>query len=613
MIVPMKKVHVLTLEDRRESTVAELGQLGIVHVGTKSQHSDSLENLYRKRVELERAQGVLEAFETRDAPTESAPEPQEFAQRVLELADEQRGLRERLTRLADERERLAPWENVSPEVLRKLRDYGIELRLYELDSREAKRFPGGYRAYHVGEESGRIRLLVLLGKGEEAPEGFEPLPEPPRTLDDVDAEQAEVRTELARVENELRACAGHRKVLAKALEPAQARIEFEEVRAGMAAEGRIAYLTGYMPADATEKVQKYAADKGWGIMLTDPDPSDPEVPTLVRRGRFARLISPVFDMIKTVPGYSERDISTPFLLFFAVFFAMILSDGGYGLLVLVGTAVAIAKARSDGKPIRIGHALLVVLGVVTTAWGAMTGVWFGYEPIAELPGFRSLIVPALDQYQPGSDEAVMLVSLTLAVLQLSLARLWNIVRLLRSPYPLRAVEQVGWLVIVLCVYNLVLFLVFGAEQFPILGATPPAIAGGFAAILLFSNQHRTGHFLKDALQGFSPGNLIPTGLNGISAFSDTVSYIRLFAVGLASIRIAEATNDLAMQAAEGAGGFVALLIILLIGHTLNLAMGGLSVLVHGVRLNVLEFSNHLGMEWSGIEYRPFRQDQPDAA
>jgi V/A-type H+-transporting ATPase subunit I len=133
------------------------------------------------------------------------------------------------------------------------------------------------------------------------------------------------------------------------------------------------------------------------------------------------------------------------------------------------------------------------------------------------------------------------------------------------------------------------------------------VVGGLAAVVVFGQQESGTNFFVGVGKGFA--NLITTALDGISAFSDIISYIRLFAVGLASLAIAEAFNQMAGgidASLGGVGGAVAAGLVLFLGHSLNLAMGALSVVVHGVRLNMLEFSGHLGMEWTGVEYSPFR-------
>jgi V/A-type H+-transporting ATPase subunit I len=103
-------------------------------------------------------------------------------------------------------------------------------------------------------------------------------------------------------------------------------------------------------------------------------------------------------------------------------------------------------------------------------------------------------------------------------------------------------------------------------------------------------------------------------LNIISCLGDIISYVRLFAVGMASVKVAENFNQMALSLSLPLWAKIpCLLLILLAGHGMNLLMGALSILVHAVRLNTLEFSNHKGVSWSGFAYRPFRRQTPAAA
>jgi V/A-type H+-transporting ATPase subunit I len=152
----------------------------------------------------------------------------------------------------------------------------------------------------------------------------------------------------------------------------------------------------------------------------------------------------------------------------------------------------------------------------------------------------------------------------------------------------------------------VLQIVLGVEGIPTFALY--LMGGGLAAVFLFSYQEEGRNFFIGVLKALA--NFITVFLDGVSAFSDIISYIRLYAVGLASLRIAESFNSMATGVAEGVdgiGGIVAMVLILFLGHSLNLAMAALSVVVHGVRLNMLEFSGHLGMEWTGVPYTPFQK------
>jgi len=152
-----------------------------------------------------------------------------------------------------------------------------------------------------------------------------------------------------------------------------------------------------------------------------------------------------------------------------------------------------------------------------------------------------------------------------------------------------------------------LWLAYFIAKTLILGQSFPQAAKwlliiGPGLIILCTNPSR--NIFKTVSQGLG-GFLIHV----VSSFTDVVSYIRLFAVGAATVAVADAFNQMASGIGHGnllAGLLTA--VVLLFGHTLNILLCAMAVLVHGVRLNVLEFSSHLNMEWSGVEYTPFKQE-----
>jgi V/A-type H+-transporting ATPase subunit I len=264
-------------------------------------------------------------------------------------------------------------------------------------------------------------------------------------------------------------------------------------------------------------------------------------------------------------------------------------------------------------------------------WGSITGSWFGISAEYLPPFLRSLIIPLfnnsgpLAQFPPVLQKLfnlprevpagelktrwnIQFLCFTVAAIQLVWARGKNIRKLLPS---LTALAQAGWLAMMVGLYFLVLFMLLGV-------ALPPFavwfIGGGLAFYFIFAEQNG-GNFLVNIGKSFS--NFLSIFLNAVGSFADIISYIRLFAVGLAGSIIAQSVNSMAIPS-EGFGGFgagfvlrlTAALLILVFGHTLNFAMNALSVVVHGVRLNLLEYAgNHLGMEWSGYAYNPFASKQ----
>jgi V/A-type H+-transporting ATPase subunit I len=196
---------------------------------------------------------------------------------------------------------------------------------------------------------------------------------------------------------------------------------------------------------------------------------------------------------------------------------------------------------------------------------------------------------------------MMLLCFTIGASHLMLARIWNgICKLPDST----AVAEFAWAGILLFMY-LVTNSIVG-----IFSAIPswafPMLYLSLAGLFLFSVKPSE---LKS--RGAELG-MLP--LNIMSALGDIISYVRLFAVGLASVKVAENFNSMATGLVEGAESFwlkavmsIAMVAILVMGHALNLAMAGLSILVHAVRLNTLEFSNHKGVTWSGVSYNPFKR------
>ena len=162
---------------------------------------------------------------------------------------------------------------------------------------------------------------------------------------------------------------------------------------------------------------------------------------------------------------------------------------------------------------------------------------------------------------------------------------------------LRAFSEVGWVCVLWTAYFLARSLILG-EVFP--EEAKGLFITGTALIILFTNP--TKNIFKTVGSGI--GDFL---LRIINSFTDLVSYIRLFAVGAATVAVADAFNQMASGIGGGnlLAGFLTAF-VLLFGHTLNILLGAMAVLVHGVRLNVLEFSSHLNMEWSGTEYSPFR-------
>jgi V/A-type H+-transporting ATPase subunit I len=244
--------------------------------------------------------------------------------------------------------------------------------------------------------------------------------------------------------------------------------------------------------------------------------------------------------------------------------------------------------------------LLTLLSCCTIAWGTINGSWFAM-PLDKLPGFlRALVIPPFDPDIAGGSKAVQsniqFLCFTVGAIHLIYAHIKNIKRALPS---LAAVAQFGWLCMMVGLYFLVLNMLLNRDM-PFFAV--PLIAGGLGLYFLFVKQNG-GNFFVNIGKAFA--DFLSTFLSAVSSFADIISYIRLFAVGLAGAAIANSFNNMGMGMPNLALRITAGLLILVFGHGLNMIMNVLSVVVHGVRLNLLEYAGHLGLEWSGYSYAPF--------
>jgi V/A-type H+-transporting ATPase subunit I len=325
-------------------------------------------------------------------------------------------------------------------------------------------------------------------------------------------------------------------------------------------------------------------------LLVD-EPSDPDkVPTLIRRPAWVRPVKAVFDMIGIMPGYDEIDVSSAFLVFFSIFYGMLVGDAGYGLIFAILTVAARMKFKNMPKPV---FSLLMITSFCTIGWGVLTGTYFG---IAELPApLRQVKIDWLSK-----DENIMALCFLIGAIHLTLAHGWKALAIGKR---LLALAEIGWILVTWGMFFVARLMVLGRDM-PAFAA--PVLGVGVAAIVLFMTPVPK---LKN--EWF---NHVMLPLDIISDFVDVVSYVRLFAVGMATLAVASAFNDMAIgDGINSIVGGLGAAVVLFIGHTLNIVMAIMGVLVHGLRLNALEFSQHMGITWKGFPYQPFARREREPA
>ena len=601
MIEKMKAVCIVAQDSHKEELLTTLRDLGILHIAEKQAADADVLKRFSMLSHLSLELKDYAKEENGETTTLSDEQFEQMYQNTVRALEQMTMIKEKRTDLVLESERIKMWGDFDAPMVKRLCDQ-LDLHFYRMEKREYKRIKQDAHIKWIRlSPVEKMETVAVFGRLDTSVRAME-FVIPPKGLSQLQEEIKNCDLQLSSCEAVLREAARHLNSYAAQLLKTQNDAEYSSADRSLAYQHGLVWITGYIPDAEKEAFINAAKEHNWAWLINDVQQGDENVPTKIRYNKLTALIKPVFDILGTVPGYAEYDISFWFLAFFTLFFAMIIGDAGYGLLFLIGTVAVHIKS----KHVTNVTLLFYLLSGATVVWGALTGTWFGLEGAMNIPLLKSLVIPSFANYPEyfglsatTTQNSVMKFCFSIGVIQLALACVMNIKRKI-SRHNLSWLSDLGWLLSISALYLMVLYLVIGQNiQLGIVGAV---VGLGFLLVVLFGGMEPGKTFGQGLKAGL--GNTFTAFLDTISAFGNVMSYIRLFAVGMASLAIAQSFNNMA----SGFHGALVIVgaIIMIIGHVLNIVMGFLSVVVHGVRLNLLEFSGQLGMEWSGTAYNPFR-------
>jgi len=404
-----------------------------------------------------------------------------------------------------------------------------------------------------------------------------PIPLEPRSL-------AKLRTRLAQVERELEELDYRRigltlytDVLRETLDEADDRAARQQASRRVLEQDHLFAVQGWAPAARAAALRQFGADHGLALTIEPPGPQD-KPPTLLANPPALRGGEELISFYRT-PAYNMWDPAKAVLFAVALFFAMIFADAGYGVL-LGGILWAMWKRMGATASSRGLRGVMLTLVIFSIVYGVLLGSYFGMEPP------EGSWLGALHILHANDQGVMMWLSIGVGAVHLAGANLATAWRRRRT---LHALSGLGWAAIILgglCVGL--------GKSYAALAALTTLGWGGLVLggllVLLFHSERPFSLVPKQLF-----GRLVD-GLKGLlelsKAFGDVLSYLRLFALGLAAVKLAEVFNHLAAASFEAKGVGVLLgVLILLVGHAINFAMGIMGGVVHGLRLNLIEFFN----------------------
>ena len=592
MIAPMTKYSFILLKGDQEGLLEKLQEIGLVDITRSVKPIDDKSAAIL--ADAERKHALLQSLDKVEIPeglahTAVSGDPEEAAKAALDHLAE---LEEALKAAEKEAAASEPWGEYDRDKLRAVEDAGIPVHFHITPAKAFKaEWADQYALSVVNELDGKVYYVVA---------GEDPLPDalkrgPKASVTDI---QARIATLQANIDREKAVLAGVKDVRGKIENAARRNLSDLDLylasqAAVPAAENTLVTLVGYAPAEDEEAVTK-ALDATGEYYFKDAAVVEDNPPISFRNNKFVRMFEVLTDMYGR-PAYNGFD-PTPFIaVFFLLFFAFCMGDAGYGLiLIVIGLLLKKVDSFKDYAP------LVVTLGIGTTVIGFLFHTFFSMD-IAEWSIFKGF--PFLPSKIAGYD-GTMVLALIVGIVHLCLAMVVKTYNQTKVKGFANSLGTWGWTLLIVggtAVGALALIGVLDKDitKWVIIALGVVSAAG----IFLLNDLHRNP--LINIGSGLWETYNTVTGLLG-----DVLSYLRLYALGLAGSMLGKAFNDIGgMILGDGSNlvMWIPFILIVLVGHTLNIAMAALGAFVHPLRLNFLEFFKNSGYEAAGRNYNPLKK------
>ena len=587
MVTEMTKYDFILLSGDMDAFLERLQTIGVVDI-TRSlkpvdEHSEKLSS--RAGV-LRKALSLLKDV----TPAEFAEKgPSDYASDVIETVAEKEVMLARIPQLQKEAEELFPWGRFDKSSFDKLKEQGLKMHFYKAKAID----PAWQEQYALSEISNidGYSYFVVVSDDDGYDFPLKELPAPEKDYAAIKKDIAELEDGIAKKDEHLAELKCHEALIQKELDKTMSKLDLHlaQVSGEKAAEDHITVFEGFAPA-ATEPALRDILDKENVFYVADQAKVDDNPPIKLKNNRFVSMFELLTDMYGR-PKYDEFDPTVFIAIFFMLFFAFCMGDMGYGL-VLILASLGLKKVLGKIAPLGI------TLGIATTVIGFLFHTFFsvdmlGWSWIPET--VKKCMLPS----QIMGYDGTMVLALLVGIVHICLAMVVKTYQSTKVKGFANSLGTWGWTLLIVggvIVGGLALMGVMdkAVTKWVII------VIGILSALGIFflNDLHRNP--LKNFGSGLWETYNTATGLLG-----DVLSYLRLYALGLAGAKLGEAFNAIGLQAlGDGGAGWIAFILIVVIGHTLNVAMCVLGAFVHPLRLNFLEFFKNSGYEGSGRNYHP---------
>ena len=586
MITQMKKYTFLVFHRDYEAFLEQLRSLGVVHITEKA--SGTAEDATLQSL-------LQQADRLRKTIAQGAPD---------QLLQEKANVESRIAATEKEAKAMAVWGDFSSERIEQLQQAGYSLHFFVCPQ---KKFNAEWGT-EVAVEKGQVYFVVVEKAGEEAeqPEDLQAyateltLSKKSSTalLQDVEGLKGLLAAQNARIElwqkEQLPAMEQEYKETLQQIDWQRVTLNTDTV-----AEGALKVVEGFCPIDQTAALDTMLQKQNIYFQAEDPTEED-NTPIKLRNNWFTRMFE-CFTGMYGMPTYGEFD-PTPILApFYLLFFAMCMGDAGYGLVLIAFGLLVHYKKLNISMFEGLGP-IITTLGVGTAVVGLFLGTFFGI-PLAQADWYPEALKGIIVQGTVMGYDAQMVLAICIGVFHICLAMVVKAICYTKRFGFKENISTWGWLLLVVGGLSAMILLMLFNAPAEVTKWTLIGIAGVSALGIYIFNKPGRNPLLNIGAGLWDTYNMA-TGLLG-----DVLSYVRLYALGLAGGMLGGAFNDLGLMVLgeNPTWQWVGFVLILLIGHVLNVAMSALGAFVHPLRLTFVEYFKNSGYEGKGVAYQPFKK------
>ena len=603
MITKMKKLTFLVYHKEYEQFLQQIRELGAVHIVEKQlgEMDDKLQYFMQKRSLYKSVlqNMFLLADKAPEEKVHASLATDDLMKQYENLQAKIQDLLQQLPQISKEMAQLDMWGDFDWNSITRLEEAGLFVRFYSCSEKEFdEAWVNEHNAMVINERGGQLYFITVTSQEVELDR--EPLHLPDESLSQLKGKLVKTEDKLAQAREELKSfCKTYYRTMEAGSIQLEGDIELLKVKRNSEemADGVVVLLEGWIPEDKESEVVSLLESSGVYYEMRNATRED-NAPIKLKNNAYTRMYE-VLTQMYGMPDYAEFD-PTPILApFFSLFFAFCMGDAGYGLALI---ALGFILKKKLSKSLRGMMNLVITLGIFTTVFGMILGTFFGVSLVelnlpSELKEF--MIVGKIGDT---SYDKQMLLALIIGVVHISIAMLVKAIgQTVRFGFK-ESLSAWGWLLLVvgfITTGSLSFFKVISED----VSTWAFILIGGIASIgiYLLNNIHRNV-FVNIGAGVWDTYNMA-TGLMG-----DVLSYIRLYALGLAGGMLGGVFNQLAFMVNDAAGPAIGWLfcgLILIFGHTLNIAMSCLSAFVHPLRLTFVEYFKNSGYEGKGETYKPF--------